>query len=360
MKLLLLTSALEATDGWGRYALGFFSQAKKRHGEASVTLLGPKDLLSAEARWFQPFRVIVDVIFHFRAARKADLVHALTEPAAPAAMLLAALTGKPYVQSVIGTYSDLRVYPWYLRPLYRWAFGRADGAAILSAYTASRAGRYFNGVHRIVHGGFDPPAAVLARQHWSGKHRILSVGMIKKRKGFHTLVDALGQLHRQGFDFHCDIAGKKPPGAYADSLLRALRNFDIENKVVFHGRVEQAELDRLYDRADLFVLPSEHDGLAFEGLGLVHLEAMARGLPAIGSKRCGSEDIIDDGRNGWLIEPGHAGDLAKTIRKAFEDERRWRGMSEEALETVKSFSWDKVGHDMQALYEDIMERKTNL
>ncbi len=105
---------------------------------------------------------------------------------------------------------------------------------------------------------------------------ILGVGTISARKDWPTLAEALARVSRP---YRCVIAGADDRDPAAVAHLRArLAELGLANRVTLAGALTRAELDRLYAEADLFALPSRH-----EGYGMVIAEAMARGLPVLAS-----------------------------------------------------------------------------
>jgi len=352
MRIAYLTTTLDETVGWGRYAAGFLAEARKRNGDGNVLAPDPKRLRSTEIRWKQPFAALADAWALRRELRDVDVIHAAIEPAAPLAFFLSLLIRRPYVVSVCGTFADLRSYSSSVRWLYRLAFRRAGRVAVLSRYTLSVFEREVKDARTtIVYGGFDAAARPARAPMPSGERRIVSVGALKRRKGFHTLVEALGILKAEGFAFKAECVGPKEPTGYVEGVEARTKELGLSDLVRFRGRVSEEELNASYAAADLFVLPSEHDGTAFEGLGLVYLEAMAYGLPVIGCLDSGAEDVIQDGVNGLLVPPGNPTSLAAAIRRVFTEEGLWRKMSESAPGSVARFRWERVGADMDEAYK---------
>ena len=99
------------------------------------------------------------------------------------------------------------------------------------------------------------------------------------------------------------IAGE---GAQRDELARRIRESDLEGRVTLTGLFD--EVDALLAAADLFVLPSEE-----EGMSLALLEAMAAGLPIVACDIAGNRPLIADGRQGLLVPPRDAGALAVAV-----------------------------------------------
>jgi colanic acid/amylovoran biosynthesis glycosyltransferase len=352
MKVLVLAKTYDETNGWGRYAAGFSAEMKKRLGPEAVVMPDPETLTSRTISRRQPFQALRDALKLMKQASGCDGIHAMAEPLAPLAMFLSMLTGKPYVVSVMGTYADLEAYPAGLRWFYRLVFRRAHGLAVLSHYTWTVLKRAIpEDRMMLVPGGFAPPPRPALREAPSPERRILSVGALKPRKGFHTLIAAMKILRGGRFAVRLDIVGPTDEKeGYVRQLREAIAAGGLQEAVKIRGKIPQAELDGLYAAADLFALASEHSGPAFEGLGLVYLEALAGGVPVIGCRESGAEDVIEDGVNGLLVPPGDPEALAAAIKDILGDAEVWRSMSKDGPTSVEPFRWDVVGQTLFSLY----------
>lgn len=124
--------------------------------------------------------------------------------------------------------------------------------------------------------------------------RILFVGRLVRQKGVTFLLAALAQLRaaHPKLDVQCDIVGDGP---LKRSLQQQAQDMGIAEAVTFPGWVDKEILREYYQRAAVFVLPSYE-----EGMPNVVLEAMACGLPVIGTRVAGTEELVRHGENGFL------------------------------------------------------------
>jgi colanic acid/amylovoran biosynthesis glycosyltransferase len=344
MRILFLAPDLTVVGGAGTFGRGFIAQARARYGDDNV-VLG-----SLEGWRFREKTLVPDVVRLRAKARGCDLIHALTERAAPVSWALSKLTRVPYIISAHGTYADLAAYPRRQRWFVRHVFRTAKVVVPVSSYTASVARKNFGDVPMsIVPGGFDAPVTIAERAP-NPIPRILSVGALKARKGFHTLVAAVALLHRQGVRVRLDHAGRIVSPPYRAQLDEAIRSGNLSDFVSIHGRVEPEQLQALYRDADVFVLASEHDGPRFEGLGLAYLEALSHGVPVIGSEQSGATDVIRPGFNGLLVPPGNPERLAAAIATLLEDRQLVANIQRHASESIDPFAWQKVGARMDEVW----------
>ncbi len=134
---------------------------------------------------------------------------------------------------------------------------------------------------------------------------LLFVGQDFKRKGLAPTIKALADVRQAGHDCTLRVIGRDNPTSY-QKLARSLQ---VEPFITFEGPTR--EIQKAYRQADLLVFPSLYDPFAN-----VVLEALACGLPALTTSTHGSSEVVDEGKNGYLIEGAtdhQASDLAARI-----------------------------------------------
>ncbi len=144
--------------------------------------------------------------------------------------------------------------------------------------------------------------------------RILFLGNIIERKGLHTLLDALGQIGN--LSCRLDVVGSlSADPTYAKTMQQKAAS--LASLVTFHSALDNAALADLLRQAHVLCVPS-----TYEGFGIVYLEGMGFGLPAIGTTAGAAGEIIADSETGYLIEPNDSASLASRLA----DIRRDRGL----------------------------------
>lgn len=177
---------------------------------------------------------------------------------------------------------------------------------------------------------------------------ILYVGRLDKIKGVEYLIEAMKYI-----DAKLWIVG--------DGILRKKLEMQAEKyreKIVFLGAIDHSKLPEIYAAADIFVAPSiTLQNGAVEGFGLVLIEAMAVGIPVIGTNTGGIKDIISNGKNGFLVEEKNSLMIAEKVNELLSDPYTYHEMSQNAQNTVKKYDWHYVGMKYSYLIERCMMRE---
>jgi glycosyltransferase involved in cell wall biosynthesis len=144
----------------------------------------------------------------------------------------------------------------------------------------------------VVYNGVNP-SLFLPVEVGQSDPEILIVGNLLRSKGHELVLRALANLRRPFPKLRCRIIGEGPDSAQFEAVVRDL---GIGQQVQFVGRQSRSEVAEAMRRCSVFVLPSRN-----EGLGCVYLEAMSSGKPVIGCRGQGIDEVIEHGKNGWLI-----------------------------------------------------------
>ncbi len=147
---------------------------------------------------------------------------------------------------------------------------------------------------------------------------ILGVGRLDPKKGFDVLISACSILRERGIDFRCVIVGG---GAERGKLLTMRAGLKLEEYVEMAGELGFAEVKPWYYRAAIFAMPSvvTPEGQT-DGLPTVVIEAMASGLPIVGSMVGGIPEALQDGVNGFLVPANAPVDLADRLELLLQQE----------------------------------------
>lgn len=183
-------------------------------------------------------------------------------------------------------------------------------------YLQSQFSLYAEKIHLIYHGiqqrWLDQPVPKRNRKA-EEPLRLLAVGRMVEKKGFRYLLDACALLQTESFPFSLTIVGD---GELHGELQKQRNRLGLQEKVTLKPWMSEELLRAEYARADLFCCPSviAADGDR-DGLPNTLVEAMACGLPVVGSRLSGIPEGVEDGVNGFLTSPENAHALADAILK---------------------------------------------
>ncbi len=156
-----------------------------------------------------------------------------------------------------------------------------------------------------------------------------------EEKAVDLVVQALALIAQDHPAIDLLIAGDGPDRAKLETMVAEM---GLSDRVEMLGFKSQQELASLYKGARLFVMPSRFR----EGLPLVFLEAMAAGVPAIGSAIGGVPEVILDGQNGLVLRDNTAEELAVAMRQLLKDQTLRERMSHMAQERARQFTWPMI------------------
>jgi len=180
--------------------------------------------------------------------------------------------------------------------------------------------------------------------------QILAVGYLIERKGFEYLIRGMKDVLIHHKNVKLKIVGSGPLEAKLYSLINDL---DLDGIVEILRNVSDNDLLKLYNNSDLFVLPSIVDSQGnTEGLGVVLLEAMACGVPVIGTDVGGISDIIKNNKNGLLVPEKNPKKLAYAINSVISNNCFRRNIALNGLNYVrKNYGWEIVSKKYIKIYK---------
>jgi glycosyltransferase involved in cell wall biosynthesis len=182
---------------------------------------------------------------------------------------------------------------------------------------------------------------VALRRVPDGVIRCLAVGRLVERNGVDDLIEALALLDRDRYQL--EIVGTGP---HEDALRERVRRLGLERQVRFTGWLDPIQVARRYRESDLFTLVPR-----VESFGNSFLEALASGLPIVGTNVDAIPELVEHSRNGMLVTPRRPRELAHAISYLAADPRLRAeiGRRNRALAEQK-YSWDKMTSRYLTLY----------
>lgn len=281
-------------------------------------------------------------------------------------------TGQPYGVEVVGDPYDVfspGAVRHPLRPFFRWRFSamlrKQCSKAVAAAYVTREAlqRRYpcsatqgealvadsLNCGFTTSYSSIELDDSFFVREKQNSRSgnlpfKLIFVGTLAQLyKGPEVLLEAVGRCVMDGFDLQLLMLGD---GQYRSWLEERAKELGVGDRVVFMGQVTSGDAVRSYlDKADLFILPSRQ-----EGLPRAMIEAMARGLPCIGTNVGGIPELLaaED-----MVPPNNSKALARKICDALKDPRRMERMATRNLETAKEYRKELLRERRVAFYRYI-------
>ncbi len=289
-------------------------------------------------------------------AHEIDILHAYwVAPAGFVGVLAGLATGRPTVATAAG--SDINVLPESppYRPVIRWTLSRLDGLIALGSAMRARTvmlGMSGNRTHMIPEdAGIDPAFRVASRPSVD-RVRLLFVGRLAAPKRLDTVIAAMPAILARRPDARLRIVGD---GEDRPSLEARVRGLGIGHAVEFAGACAHEDLPRHFAEGDLFVYPTEN-----EGLPTAIAEAMTSGLPVIASPVGGIPDQIRNGITGlWAPFDDPDAWSAAILRLIGNPAERTRlGANAQAF-AGREFSTDRIAERVEAAYRAAFERSTS-
>ena len=204
-----------------------------------------------------------------------------------------------------------------------------------------------NAIHAEKYGPGPKDQELLDRYKLKGKTVLMTLGRLdaqERYKGFDEIMAILPDLAGEFPDIAYLIVGD---GSDRGRLEQKAMDLGLGCRVVFAGYVAEREKAAHYRLADLYVMPSRG-----EGFGFVFLEAMACGVPVIGSKLDGSREALLDGELGLLVDPDNPAELIAAVLTAFKTGKRG------VPEGLDHFSFTNFARKLDAIIDPLFAPAT--
>jgi len=230
------------------------------------------------------------------------------------------------------------------QPLIDWAF--KEGITKNSKVT-----RVYSGIE-LDH--FHPVSAEekkRIRKKWGIRPRDPVIGMVSKLwegKGHATLIQAFREIQKEMDQAKLVIVGE---GYLYEELVALVDRLGLKDSVLFTGF--QRDVFEIIATFDVAVLPS-----FFEGMGRVLLEAMAMEKPVVASRVGGIPDLVEDGVNGFLVNPGKIQELSAGLLRVLRDKKLARKLGKQGRKkTTDRFSAEIMVQSIDTIYRELLSAK---
>jgi glycosyltransferase involved in cell wall biosynthesis len=271
-----------------------------------------------------------------------------------------AIKGEPY-NRLNSNEKFMVSFNWFLRVFEEKMLERSNKIIAVSDFTRRELLQYYKVKEdkiRVIHNGvnvdkFKPATDKLKAKAELGfspeDKAILSVGRLYARKGLFTLIESMVLVTRKFRNAKFIIAGKGLSNEMK-KLVNYAAKLGVEDNIVFTGYFPDKKLPRLYQAADIFAFSTFYENLPF-----AVLEALSTGLPVVTTNVGGIPEMIDNGKNGFLVEPFNSRELADRILYYLEHPAAASEMALLARKTIENqFDWRLIVKKVVKVYDEAL------
>lgn len=291
------------------------------------------------------------------ASEKFDLIHSHTTRSAMIATMVAKANVVPYVHHVhcqMNTEMGRKVQSIVNTSIERFACRTADRVIAVSEsierFLISR--RFSKGHIKVVPNGVPRQEKRKAERDGNDPWVIGMVALLRERKGLETLVAALPKLSAN-HDVRLRIVGPFESPEYQRHIELLVKKLDVGHLIEWTGFIRDVSAE--IRRMDVLVLPS----VLPEGMPMVLLEAMALGVPVVGSRVDGVTDVIRHQRNGLLFDAGDANDLSAQLTRLICGDVDWNELRRHCLtDFAEKYAAEVMAERVAGVYDEILMGQT--
>ncbi len=231
--------------------------------------------------------------------------------------------------------------------LLRFMLSRADYVTAISKYLLDLSGKYgYRGTGEVIHNGVDIQKFQNPKSKIQKQKIIITTSRLVPKNGIDALIKAVAEVKKTIPDIQCWIIGDGPER----------KSLELQANAKFLGEIPHEKIPEYLHQADIFVRPSRS-----EGMGISFVEALAAGLPIIGTRVGGIADIIQEGKTGLFAKVDDPQDLAKKIIRILREPKLFNLIAEEGRKMVEDkFSWDGIAASYERLFQNVQHRVLNM
>jgi len=282
---------------------------------------------------------------------KPEVIHAhFAVPAGALAWALSRMTGIPYILTIhlgdvpggvpekTGGWFQW-VYP-FTRPIWR----DANRIIAVSEFTRQLALKKYDVKIQVIHNGVDLSTEQPHLVHLNQPPRIVFAGRFMAQKNPLQVVQTLNGLKQ--LQWQCVMIGD---GSLMQDVKRAVAESGLEDRFHFTGWIDPRDVLDWFDRSDILFMPSRS-----EGLPVVGVQALAKGLAIVASQVGGFVDLVDHGKNGYLIQREEVARFSASLLGLLSDSDRLISFRKASLEKAKCFEINQVVREYENVFLSVL------
>jgi glycosyltransferase involved in cell wall biosynthesis len=271
-----------------------------------------------------------------------------------------AIRGEPY--SRLNSNEKFMVsFNWFLRIFEERMLERSNEIIAVSDFTRRELLQYYKvkeGKIHVIHNGVDVDKFQPASDKRKLKEElgfsaddvaILSVGRLYARKGLFTLIESMPAVVRKFRNAKFIISGRGQSNEMK-KLVNHATQLGVKDNIIFTGYFPDSKLPKLYQTADVFAFSTFYENLPF-----AVLEALSSGLPVVTTNVGGIPEMIESGKNGFLVQPANAKELSDRVLYCLEHPVASSEMAFLARKTIlERFDWRLIVQKVLKVYDEAL------
>ena len=375
MRILVLNHEFPPIGGGGgRAAESICETLAKRGHEIKVLTSHLKELSYHEQRdgyqiiripslRIQPFRagflsmlayVLAGLWAGFRLIRvfHPEVIHVhFAVPAGALAWILSKFTGIPYVLTahlgdVPGGVPE-KTGSWFrwVFPITRLIWRDAAVRVAVSEYTRALALQKYNEEILVIPNGVDVVSLKPNSIQINHPPVVAFAGRFMEQKAPAQVVRILNEIKDQPWT--CVMIGDGP---LMSDVKKSIADFRLEDRFTLTGWVTPEEVMKWFDKSDILFMPS-----LSEGLPLVGVQALAKGLAIVATRVGGFVDLVDEDQNGYLVQPDDTAGFSASLRDVLKNPARLLSLRHASLEKAKSFEITRIAGQYEKLFLEVQK-----
>ncbi|NUM25106.1 MAG: glycosyltransferase family 4 protein [Candidatus Buchananbacteria bacterium] len=243
---------------------------------------------------------------------------------------------------------------FFMRPFYKKIYRTADHIQSISTFLEERALKYgYAGAKSVVPNGVDLEKF---KKEFSAEELAALRQQLNLSKDDKVIITTSRLVHKNGVDTLIQAVKDLPvkllilgSGELEIQLKSLAQEIGVRDKILFLGHIDQQDLPKYLKLSNVYVRASRS-----EGLGSAFLEAMAAGLPVIGTNVGGIPDFLKDGENGFFCEVNNPRDLANKIQLLLGDENLSSYVAENGRAMVfEKYDWRQIADEMKNIFNHL-------
>lgn len=290
----------------------------------------------------------LDLIRHARP----DVIHThFAVPSGALAFALSQFTGIPYILTAhLGDvpggvpFKTARWFRW-LKPFTKPIWRRAKHVAAVSEFTRQLALTHYPVEIRVIPNGADFTHVVTEKVAVNVPPRIVFAGRFVSQKNPLAIVRALSML--KDLEWTCSMLGDGP---MFEDVKAEIEEHGMTDRFHLTGWVTPADVLDEFSRSDILFMPS-----LSEGLPVVGVDALVKGLAIVASKIGGFLDLVDQDRNGYLVKVEDEAGFASALRELISDRNRLLDFRNASLMKARDFDIEKIADQYEGMMRDVTQ-----